>query len=57
MLMRIVARMGSLGRLRRVSDDHGGLLAALSLSGKVDLDKRDACGSRRCITLRWREIR
>ena len=26
-------------------DDHAGLLAALSLSGRVDLDKRDACGS------------
>ena len=26
-------------------DDHGGLLAALSLSGRVDLGKRDACGS------------
>ena len=26
-------------------DDHAGLLAALSLSGRVDLGKRDACGS------------
>ena len=37
-------------------DDHGGLLAALSLSGRVDLERMRA-GRCRCITLRWRVMR
>ena len=38
-------------------DDHGGLLAALSLSGRVDLGMGMRAGRCRCITLRWRGIR